>query len=320
MKPLRVILLPLLATLLVAPGTSEARRRERPTRLDVDPALLDAAVASVDLARWSTTVKALSGEVPVSLPTGEEVRIASRHSSAVGNTWASGWLAGELGALGYEVEVQAYDASTGAERNVIATRRGTRRPDEIILLGAHYDSTSEDPSLAPGADDNASGVATVLEAARILAGYSTERTVTIAFFGSEEQGLEGSEAWAAQAVEEGLDVRGAVICDMVGWYDRRFKLVVEGNLKSAPWMDGAVEAAEAYTDLDVSRHWFSFASDHVSLQDVGFPTYLLIEADWFRAPHYHTSDDTWENIRPELGEAVTRTVVAVVGEAAGLTR
>ena len=80
----------------------------------------------------------------------------------------SGNLAGELEVLGYTVEVQTYQASTGVERNDIATRRGLLRPYEVIILAAHYHSMYEDPKDTPGADDNASDVATMLETASVL--------------------------------------------------------------------------------------------------------------------------------------------------------
>jgi Zn-dependent M28 family amino/carboxypeptidase len=97
--------------------------------------------------------------------------------------------------------------------NVVATKRGTTRPDEIVVVGGHYDSVPG----SPGANDNASGTATTLEAARVLAGIPTARTVQFVLFAAEELGLFGSAAFAA---ERRQGVVAMINLDMVGWGER----------------------------------------------------------------------------------------------------
>lgn len=97
----------------------------------------------------------------------------------------------ELTALGFEVERDNY----GSGVNVIGTRRGSRFPNEQVMVGAHYDHIPG----CEGADDNASGVAGVLEVARVLSAAEHERTLIVACWDEEERGLLGSTAYAAQA-------------------------------------------------------------------------------------------------------------------------
>jgi len=111
--------------------------------------------------------------------------------------------------LGMEVELHEY--ATGV--NVVGRRRGTTRPDELVLIGAHYDHI---PGCL-GADDNATGVAGALEAARILAPTQTERTLAVACWDEEELGLLGSSAWVALGLGDQESVSVYFNYDMIGY-------------------------------------------------------------------------------------------------------
>jgi len=93
-----------------------------------------------------------------------------------------GYLIAELGALGHHVEELAYTVEGRGQRNLQVTIPGTTTPGEIVIVGAHYDTHD----LTPGADDNATGVAGVLELARLMAGARPARTVRFVLFGTEE--------------------------------------------------------------------------------------------------------------------------------------
>jgi len=110
---------------------------------------------------------------------------------------------------GFEVERHTYD--TGV--NVIGTRRGTRAPNEVVMIGAHYDSVRD----CPGADDNASGTVGVLEAARVLAGGTFDRTLRVACWDEEEAGLIGSDAYAARLEDGDETVVGYLNFEMIGF-------------------------------------------------------------------------------------------------------
>jgi Zn-dependent M28 family amino/carboxypeptidase len=124
--------------------------------------------------------------------------------------------ANRLAELGFKVEMHSY----GTGINVIGRLEGRTKPGEIVLLSAHYDSRNAG---CPGADDNASGVAGVLEAARVLSKAGYERTLIIALWDEEEiglktpRGLVGSRAFAAKARSEGMNIVLAIVFEMIGY-------------------------------------------------------------------------------------------------------
>lgn len=186
--------------------------------------------------------------------------------------------------------------------NVVATKRGTARPDEIIVVGGHYDSVPG----SPGANDNASGVAATLEAARVLAGIPTARTVQFVLFAAEELGLFGSAAFAE---ERRQGVTAMINLDMVGWGER----LMIGN---TPGRDEAVVnlAAQVAQRLGIPVSRFrSTGSDHVSFERFGIPAVFLHRGI---DPHYHRPTDVPANVDPRNLEEAARLVVALVQELA----
>ena len=139
---------------------------------------------------------------------------------------ASDWIAGRMEALGLEVEQQPFNANTWmgsgeAAPNVIGIQRGTLYPDTYVVCGSHFDSFSYEAMFgggtAPGADDNATGVASVLESARIMTQYEFEYSIIYCAYGCEEMGLYGSEAYASRCQEQGMDIIGYFNNDMNGY-------------------------------------------------------------------------------------------------------
>jgi Zn-dependent M28 family amino/carboxypeptidase len=117
--------------------------------------------------------------------------------------------ADRFASLGYTVERHAY--ATGV--NVIGVLAGTRVPAEQVFLSAHYDSVSN----CPGADDNGSGVAGVLEAARVLALQPHDRTIVVACWDEEERGLIGSRAYVTRAAAAGDQIVASFVFEMIGF-------------------------------------------------------------------------------------------------------
>ena len=139
---------------------------------------------------------------------------------------ASDWIAGRMTALGLEVEQQPFNVNSwggsgAAAPNVIGIQRGTVYPDVYVVCGSHFDSFSYDAyygsGTCPGADDNATGVATVLESARIMTQYEFEYSIVYCAFGCEELGLYGSEAYATRCQQQGMDIIGYFNNDMNGY-------------------------------------------------------------------------------------------------------
>ena len=139
---------------------------------------------------------------------------------------ASDWIAGKMAALGLEVEQQPFSitswlGSGAAAPNVIGIQRGTLYPDTYVVCGSHFDAFTWDAlsgiNNAPGADDNATGVASVLESARIMSQYEFEYSIVYCAFGCEELGLYGSNAYATRCHEQEMHIIGYFNNDMNGY-------------------------------------------------------------------------------------------------------
>lgn len=182
--------------------------------------------------------------------------------------------------------------------NVVATKRGSARPEEIIVVGAHYDSVPG----SPGANDNASGVAVVLEAARVLAGTPTPRTVQFVLFAAEEIGLFGSVAFAE---ERRRGVVAMINIDMVGWGSTLMAGSSPG--RDETMVNAAIEVARTLGIL-VNR-FRGTGSDHASFERVGIPAVFLHRGV---DPHYHRPTDLPSIVDPRNLEEAARLVVGML--------
>lgn len=283
--------------------------------------LVAGAAARVSEARYDQTLAELTGVDSFELD-GRTERIESRHTWHPDNTLAGDYMLDRLAALGWTVSAPSFPFAGSTERNIVATKRGVTDPDTAYVLGAHFDSRSErlgretDP--APGANDNGSGTAAVLEAAAALAPYRFDHTIELVLFNAEEHGLIGSQEYVIDADARGLTLAGVVTADMISWWRNDYEVTIEGDTWLADWMEVAARAAAAHTDLDSKKTWNSWGSDHVPFQQAGIPAYLLIESDWARYPEYHSSDDTYAECDVHMGAEVTRLAVAVLAESAGI--
>jgi Zn-dependent M28 family amino/carboxypeptidase len=118
------------------------------------------------------------------------------------------YITTELTKLGWKPKLEKFSEGV----NIFAERPGTNKAAKAIIVGAHYDTVA----LSPGADDNASGVAVVLEVARLLGSRPTLRTLQLAFFDKEEAGLLGSQAFVSKKARL-QNLGGAIVMDMVGY-------------------------------------------------------------------------------------------------------
>jgi hypothetical protein len=141
----------------------------------------------------------------------------TRNAYKTGSIQAQNWILAKFQSYGLDVELHDFSMPGGpASDNVIATMTGTKYPEEYVVLGAHYDSYTGQNS-EPGADDNATGTAGILEIARILSQYQFDRSIIFATWSGEEYGLYGSEAWASEAAGNGMNILGYFNIDMAGY-------------------------------------------------------------------------------------------------------
>jgi len=247
--------------------------------------------------------------------------------------WASAeWITRELESYGYSDVV--YDTfrcwsyqDTVDAANVIAVKPGTTRPDEYVVIGGHYDSISvenfHDPdAYAPGADDNGTGVAGVLEAARILAPLELERSVIFAIWSGEEVGLRGSRAWVADAVADAMDIVIYLNMDVIGYTDEPEPVAIvycdTTSLAVAGLVQDLIIANTPYDCITTVQP--VGASDQNSFSERGINILDTSSgAGW--SPYHHTEFDIIDNVDLELCRALAASNVAataalalVVGE------
>jgi hypothetical protein len=205
----------------------------------------------------------------------------------------------------------AYNGST--YNNVVAVKTGTVRPDDVYILGAHYDSVA-----CPGADDNASGVAGIMEAARAMSAFDFEATIIFIAFDVEEMGLYGSSAYANAAKARGDNILGMVSLDMIAHNVGGLnKVEIWGHDASDPLKLALAGAVQTYGGLTVTVGGALDYSDHAPFEAQGYEAALLIEADG--NPYYHTTTDnvdTPDYIDYRFATAMTKGAVGYIATTA----
>jgi hypothetical protein len=283
---------------------------------------LQAVVDRVDPARWFSRLETLAGWD------------RSSHGAGAGGggiDLARDWLVARFAALGMASTTPVVGGVSAGPSNVIAVRPGTDLAAEWVLVGAHYDARNPNDSPSgvagtPGAEDNASGCAGVLEMATVFAAVPTRRSLVFACYAGEEQGLYGSieHVQATIAAGEVPRVKLAVIMDMIGYSgDTDFDVLLESAgtpAQLAVLNRFAALAADHAPGLRAVVDTFPCCSDHVPWINAGVPTLLTIENDWSTYPHYHRATDLPRNITnaQAMGGRILRMNAAGIAAAAEL--
>jgi Zn-dependent M28 family amino/carboxypeptidase len=248
----------------------------------------------------------------------ELVGFGTRHSVSTTFGEAAEWVADRLLSLGYTVSEQSVTVGSGRSRNVIADRPGLAADTaDVVLVAAHLDSVNlagGPTASAPGADDNGSGSAAVLELARVLASTAWRSDLRLILFGGEEQGLHGSRQHvAALPPDERVRIRAVLNMDMVGTRNTvESAVLLEGAPLSQPLIDDLAAAAATYTGLRVETSLKPFASDHVPFIDAGVPAVLSIEGADSANGNIHTAADTLDHIDLDLMLEILRMNLAAL--------
>jgi Zn-dependent M28 family amino/carboxypeptidase len=243
---------------------------------------------------------------------------------------------------GYAPAAQPFEAGGVTVRNIDAVRPGGTRAGESLVVGAHYDTVPG----SPGANDNTTGVAAVLEIARRLAGRSPARTVRFAFFVNEEppffqSDLMGSVVYARACRGRGDKLAGMISLETIGCYadaegSQRYPFPFSllyprtgnfigfvGNLRSRRLVRRTVGAFRRHAPFPseglVAPGWITELgwSDHWAFWQEGWPALMVTDTAPFRYAHYHTPEDTPDRIDYERFARVTAGLVRVVEELAG---
>lgn len=244
--------------------------------------------------------------------------------------------------LGYEVRTQSFKSGGLTVQNLEVELQGATVPQEIIVLGAHYDSVFG----TPGANDNASGVAALLEIARLLAGKSHARTLRLVAFANEEPPFfltdeMGSRVYAARSGQRGEQIEGMIALETIGYYtdqpgsqhypfpyglfypDTGNFIGFVGNLSSRRLVRRALAAFRASTGFPsegvAAPSWVMGIgwSDHWSFWQEGYPAIMITDTALFRYQHYHAATDTPEKLDYPSLARVTRGLADVAAGLAG---
>ncbi len=275
-------------------------------------------VAQVDTTSYIQWIKRLAGGTQVQVG-GEPVTFTTRSTSTTQCDLAEQYVYEQFLAMGFtDVQYEPYVFNATSARNVVATLHGTDTPESIVIVGGHLDSTSpESATLAPGANDNASGIASVLAIANILKNYQFRSTIRFIAFTGEEQGLYGSQYYAQAARARGDPIKAVVICDMVAWYGSQYRVDIEGESAWDWLMQIMNDACQTFTPLATNLVYSSWGSDHVPFQQQQYPAFLAIESDFGGYGCYHQTCDTWDRQLAGYGAAVTRACLATAAYVAG---
>jgi hypothetical protein len=191
----------------------------------------------------------------------------------------------EFNSFGLTSSYNPFQRNGYSGNNVVGIHQGRTRPNDIYIIGSHYDSVSN-----PGADDNASGTAGVLEAARVLSGYDFEATLVFIAFDREEQGLLGSKDYAQQHAAD--NIIGMVSLDMIAYNDGSNQARIYGRDSSNPFKESLADAVSAYGNgISAVINDTLDASDHAPFEAKGFQAALLIEYGLWNNPNFHSLND-----------------------------
>ncbi|MDR0207296.1 MAG: M28 family peptidase [Bacteroidales bacterium] len=258
-------------------------RGEYPIITEPDANILD-CIAQVDTEKTMGYIQALQD-------------FGTRFCQHANHNIARNWIKNKYETMGLDVSLHNftfnYYGTPYNNDNVIAIQYGTEFPNEYIVLGCHYDTyTYESQSNAPGADDNASGTAGIMETARILSQYDFKRSIIYCSFSAEELGMYGSQAYAQKCKNEGMNILGYFNLDMIGY-------LKEGNpmkmwLISPP---SAVTLADYFVNIcsvyfpsvpiqrEENLPWGN--SDHTSFNQKGYKGIWWFEDGDCDSPYIH---------------------------------
>jgi len=241
------------------------------------------------------------------------------------------WILTEFQSMGLDAWLDSFEIGGLTRYNVIAELTGTDHPQQMYYLTAHYDATAGLPIFpednTPGADDDGSGAALVLEAAKVMSQFSFQNTVRFAIFCGNEQGLVGSEAYVAN-LPGGEVYLGALDADMVGWsgtdsWPPDLVVYTDDNPSSILLADKISEAVDLFVEGFVEVVTVQDASmvyaDHAPFWDAGIPAVLAMEDEMMGgdlSPYYHSTNDLIDYINFVYALHVTETLTATVADLA----
>jgi Zn-dependent M28 family amino/carboxypeptidase len=273
-------------------------------------------------------VETLAGEYP------------SRHgSNPMVLNGAASFIEQEFISLGYQVQSQWYESDGGQVRNIVVEKSGQNPARPSIVIGAHYDTVVG----TPGADDNATGIAGLIELTRLLKDHKNNRTIRFVAFPNEEPPYffthrMGSRQYARNLKESRERIFAMLTLEMIGYAGEGYRqlypaplmrilgrypkdgnyVALVSNLRSTPLLSMVRKAMRQRGSVGVeslSAPGFIpplFLSDHSSFWKYGFPALMITDTAFLRNPHYHSSTDTADTLNYDFLARVVDAVYAAV--------
>lgn len=236
----------------------------------------------------------------------------SKHITKPGNLLAREYLLAQYKSFGLDARFQPFDARPNVNNpavstaNVLAVLKGTETPELVYVVSSHFDSRAE----GPGADDNTSGTAALLEAARVLSTRPQPATIIFASFTGEEAGLLGSREFVRQAKADGLKFVGALNNDMLGWSnDNRLDNTIRYSNEGIRDVQHA--AAIEFSKMITYDAFYYKSTDAAAFYDGygdivgGIGSYPVLGN-----PHYHQPHDVLEVENHQLIAEASKTTIA----------
>jgi hypothetical protein len=301
-QPVRIPMRPIAWPDGVTPPAGEPLR-------DVDP-LIQGMINELTQANYVTSWQILDD-------------FETRYYNTTGNTNASQWLLDQFHAMGLTAEFHTYTYSGSQRRNVIATIPGQVDPTRVVYISCHFDATSDTPqTCAPGADDNGSSTAAVLEIARVLRNYMFQYTIKFACFNGEEQGLIGSSAYCNTIAQQGENVIGDFNGDMIAYRGNDPAppdLVIYTNNNSLSLSTTMSSVVSTYFPTQLSavvvNDGTMTSSDHGSFWSHGWKALCMCEDEAWGddfCPWYHTCNDRIERYPQDYCTLVAKAHLAAL--------
>jgi hypothetical protein len=233
---------------------------------------------------------------------------------------SSEYIYNEFLEIGLETRYQQWDHHGLSGVNVEATLRGTNTSsDESYIVCAHYDTVAS----CPGADDDGSGVALVLSAAKLMSSFGFTHTVKFVAFPGEEQGLYGSYYYVQEAVENHINIVAVLNADMIGFAptEEDAKNIDIYEDENSKWItEYTIDVSNRYNDilnLEVIPSGYTTASDHYYFWDAGYNALCYNEIA--SNSYYHSSEDTIENMNLDYAVRVSQLILATLAELSEIT-
>ena len=230
------------------------------------------------------------------------------------------YLYQQLNEYDLSVDLKPWNYKFKSGYNIEATLPGIGSSNGIVIICAHYDSVA----VSPGADDDGSGVASVLTIAEIMSKTEFNSTIKFVLFSGEEQGLYGSHKYAEEAYENQENIIGVICLDGVGYADDYLSGHTIKNFadESSDWIvdisRSIIKEYNEYVNLEILRFPNERISDHHSFYELGFQTSYFLE--YTINPYYHTSEDTIDKMNMSYLTKICRLALGTVAGMAEVNR